>query len=51
VLDQWVDPKTLWEDDVQADIKKMKVPNWKIIVQDRNKWKGAAEKTKTLLEL
>jgi hypothetical protein len=31
--------------------KKMKVPNWKIIVQDRTKWKGVVEKTKTVREL
>jgi hypothetical protein len=42
---------TRWEDDVKADIKKMKVPNWKIIVQDRTKWKGVVEKTKTPREL
>jgi hypothetical protein len=43
--------KTRWEDDVKADIKKMKVSNRKIIVQDRTKWKSVVEKTKTLLEL
>jgi hypothetical protein len=31
-------PKTRWEGDVKADIKKMKVPNWKTTVQDRTKW-------------
>jgi hypothetical protein len=44
-------PKTRWEEDVEADIKKMKVPKRKIIVQDRTKWKGVVEKTKTLREL
>jgi hypothetical protein len=44
-------PKTRWEEDVKADIKKMKVPNWKITIQDITKWKGVAEKTKTLREL
>jgi hypothetical protein len=39
-------PKTRWEDDVKADIMKMKVPNWKIIIKDRTKWKGVIEKTK-----
>jgi hypothetical protein len=29
----------------------MQVPNWKTIVQDRTKWKGVVEKTKTLREL
>jgi hypothetical protein len=42
--------KICLEDDVKADIKK-KVPDWKITVQDRTKWKGVAEKTKTLREL
>jgi hypothetical protein len=40
-------PKTRWEDDVKADIKKMKVPDWKITFQDRTKWKVLVEKTKT----
>jgi hypothetical protein len=44
-------PKTRWEDDVKVDIMKMKVPDWKITVQDRTKWKGVVEKTKTLCEL
>jgi hypothetical protein len=39
------------EEDVKSDMKKMKVPNWKITVQDRTKWKGVVEKTKTLCEL
>jgi hypothetical protein len=43
--------KIRWEEDVKADIKKMKVPNWKITVQDRTMWKGVVEKTKNLLEL
>jgi hypothetical protein len=43
-------PDTHWEDDVKADIN-MKVPDWKITVQDRAKWKGVVEKTKTLREL
>jgi hypothetical protein len=44
-------PKTRWEDDVKADIKKMKVQDWKIAVQGRTKWEGVVEKTKTLREL
>jgi hypothetical protein len=39
-------PKIRWN--VKADVKKMKVPNWKITVQDRTKWKGVVEKTKPL---
>jgi hypothetical protein len=44
-------PKTRWEEDFKADIKKMKVPNWNKINQDRTKWKGFFEKTNTLREL
>jgi hypothetical protein len=44
-------PKIRWEEDVKADNKKMKVPNWKITVQNRTKCKGVVEKTKTLREL
>jgi hypothetical protein len=44
-------PKIRWEEDVKADIKKINVPYWKITVQDRTKWKGVVEKTKTLGEL
>jgi hypothetical protein len=44
-------PKTFWDDDVKADIKKMKGPDWNIIVLDRMKWKSVVEKTKTLCEL
>jgi hypothetical protein len=32
-------PKTRWEDDVKKGIQKVKVPNWKIFVQDRRRWK------------
>jgi hypothetical protein len=38
-------------EDVKADVRKMKVPNWNTIVQNRTKWKGVVEKTKTLREL
>jgi hypothetical protein len=40
-------PKTRWEDDVRKDIQKLKVPNWKTLVQDR-RWKELVEKAKTL---
>jgi hypothetical protein len=41
-------PKTRWEDDVRKDIQKLKVPNWKTLVQDRRRWKEMVEKAKTL---
>jgi hypothetical protein len=44
-------PKIRWAEVDKAEIKEMKVPNWKIIVQNRTKRKGVVEKTKTLREL
>jgi hypothetical protein len=40
-------PKIRWEDDVRKDIQKLKVPNWKTLVQNRRRWKELAEKIKT----
>jgi len=33
-------PKIRWEDDVKRDIQRLKVPNWKTLVQDRGMWKA-----------
>jgi hypothetical protein len=41
-------PKIRWEDDVKKDIQKLKVPNWKTLVQDRRRWKELVERDKTL---
>jgi hypothetical protein len=41
-------PKTRWEVDVKKYIRKVKVPNWKTIVQDRRRWKELVTKAKTL---
>ena len=41
-------PKTCWKDDVGKDTQKLKVPNWKTLVQDRRRWKELVEKAKTL---
>jgi hypothetical protein len=41
-------PKIRWEDDIRKDIQKLKVPNWKILVQDRRRWKELVEKAKSL---
>jgi hypothetical protein len=30
-------PKTRWEDAVRKDIQKLKLPNWKTLVQDRRR--------------
>jgi len=44
-------PKSLWEDDVRNDLKKMKLMNWAEQVQDCLKWKDIVEKAETLSEL
>ena len=41
-------PKTRWGGDVRKYIKKIKVPNWKTLAQDRKRWKELVEKAKTL---
>jgi hypothetical protein len=33
---------------VERDIQKLKVTNWKALVQDRRRWKELVEKAKTL---
>jgi hypothetical protein len=40
-------PNTRWKDGVKKDIQKLKVPNWKTLVQDR-RWKELVQKIKTL---
>jgi len=40
-------PKIRWKDDVYKDIQRLKVQNWKTLVQDR-RWKEVVEKAKTL---
>ena len=44
-------PKSLWEDDVRIDLKKMKLMKWAEQVQGSLKWKDIVEKAKTLSEL
>ena len=41
-------PKIRWEDDVKKDIQRLKVSNWKTLVQDRRRWKEVVGKVKTL---
>jgi hypothetical protein len=41
-------PKTCCEGDVKKDILKLKVPNWRTLVQGRRRWKELVEKAKTL---
>jgi len=37
-----------WEDDVKKNILRLKVPNWKTLVQERGRWKEVIGKAKTL---
>jgi len=41
-------PKIRWEDDFKKDIQRLKLSNWKTLVQDRKRWKEVVEKAKTL---
>jgi hypothetical protein len=41
-------PKPRWEDDVKKSVQKLKLSNWKTLVQDRRRWKELVEKAKTL---
>jgi len=41
-------PKIRWEDDVKYDTQRLKVANWKTLVQDRRRWKEVVGKAKTL---
>jgi hypothetical protein len=40
-------PKIRWLDNVMKGIQAMKIINWKIYAQDRNKWKSIIEQAKT----
>jgi hypothetical protein len=51
VPDQWADRTHVWRKMLRADIRMIKVPNWKTVVEDSTKWKGVVEKTKTLRDL
>jgi len=41
-------PKIRWEDGVKKDIQRLKVPDWKTLVQERGRWKEVDGKAKTL---
>jgi len=43
--------KSIWEDDVRNDPKKMKRMKWAEQIQDRLKWKNTVEKANILPEL
>jgi len=44
-------PKNRWEDDVNSDITRMEITNWKECSRNRTKWKKLVEKAKTSLKL
>jgi hypothetical protein len=44
-------PKSLWEDDIRNDMRRMKIVRWTEHVQDHPKCKVIIEKAKTLPEL
>ena len=41
-------PKTRWENDVLADLKSIKIGNWKKVAQNRDSWKKVVEQARTL---
>jgi len=41
-------PKIRWEDYVKKDMQRLKVPNWKTLVQERGRWKEVVGKAKTV---
>ena len=40
-------PKTRWIDDVEADLRGMKIANWKTSVEDKLTWKKIVLQAKT----
>jgi hypothetical protein len=44
-------PKTRWKDDVEADLRAMKITNWRIKIENKLTWKMMVEQAKTHLGL
>ena len=40
-------PKTRWKDDVEADLRAMKITHWKTSIEDKLAWKKIAKQAKT----
>jgi hypothetical protein len=40
-------PKTRWKDDVEADLRAMKITNWRTRIEDKLAWKKIVEQDKT----
>jgi hypothetical protein len=40
-------PKTRWKDDVEADLRAMKITNWRTRIEEKLAWKKIVEQAKT----
>jgi hypothetical protein len=40
-------PKSRWQGDVEADLRAMKITNWKTSIEDKLDWKKIVEQAKT----
>jgi hypothetical protein len=40
-------PKTRWKNDVEADLRAMKITNWRKKIDDKLAWKKIVEQAKT----
>jgi hypothetical protein len=40
-------PKTRWKDDVEADLRAMKITNWRTRIEDKLAWKKIVKQAKT----
>jgi hypothetical protein len=40
-------PKTRWKDDVEADLRAVKIMNWKTKIEDKLAWNKIVEQAKT----
>jgi hypothetical protein len=44
-------PNTRWKDDVEADLREMKITNWRTSIEDKLAWKKIVEQVITQLGL
>jgi hypothetical protein len=40
-------PKARWKDDVEADLRAMKITNWRTRIEDKLAWKKIVKQAKT----